>query len=95
MCECGGIVKPDVVLYEEPLDSRIMQSAIKDITECDTLIIGGTSLAVYPAAGLVNYFCGKYLVLINKTPTPADRMADVVIRENIGEVMGRILQEKY
>lgn len=95
LCECGGIVKPDVVLYEEPLDSRIMQSAIKDITECDTLIIGGTSLAVYPAAGLVNYFCGKYLVLINKTPTPADRMADVVIRENIGEVMGRILQEKY
>ena len=94
VCECGGTVKPDVVLYEEPLDSSILNAAIRDISECDTLIVGGTSLAVYPAAGLINYFCGKYLVLINKSPTPADRMADLVIRENIGEVMGKILQEK-
>ncbi|MBO7737427.1 MAG: NAD-dependent protein deacylase [Clostridia bacterium] len=93
MCECGGIVKPDVVLYEEPLDSKTMYSAISDISRCDTLIVGGTSLAVYPAAGLINYFCGKYLVLINKSPTPADSMADVIIRENIGEVMGKLLKE--
>ena len=93
MCDCGGIIKPDVVLYEEPLDSTVINSAIRDISRCDTLIVGGTSLAVYPAAGLINYFCGKYLVLINKTPTPADSMADVVIRENIGEVMGKLLQE--
>lgn len=95
VCECGGKIKPDVVLYEEPLDSAVLHAAIRDISKCDTLIIGGTSLAVYPAAGLVNYFCGKYLVLINKTPTPADSMADIVIRENIGQVMGSILQENY
>ena len=70
-----------------------MYSAINDISRCDTLIVGGTSLAVYPAAGLINYFCGKYLVLINKSPTPADSMADVIIRENIGEVMGKLLKE--
>ncbi|MBQ5843198.1 MAG: NAD-dependent protein deacylase [Clostridia bacterium] len=93
MCECGGIVKPDVVLYEEPLDSKTMYSAVSDISRCDTLIVGGTSLAVYPAAGLINYFCGKYLVLINKPPTPADSMADVIIRENIGKVMGKLLKE--
>ena len=71
-CSCGGTVKPDVVLYEESLDSATMEGAVADIQAADLLIIGGTSLAVYPAAGLINYFRGNRLVLINKSPTPYD-----------------------
>ena len=86
-CECGGIVKPDVVLYEEMLDDDCVSGAVKAISEADTLIIGGTSLAVYPAAGLINYFHGKNLVLINKTETPYDSRANLVIYDAIGKVM--------
>lgn len=90
-CEkCGGIVKPDVVLYEEGLDQHTLNEAVKAIKEADMLIIGGTSLAVYPAAGLIDYFLGKYLVLINKASTPRDNMADLVIRDSIGEVLGAL-----
>ena len=87
-CEkCGGIVKPDVVLYEESLDSEILQNSVKAIAAADTLIIGGTSLIVYPAAGLVDYFNGEHLILINKSETRADKIAELVIRENIGETL--------
>lgn len=90
-CEkCGGIVKPDVVLYEEGLDQHTLNEAVKAIKGADMLIIGGTSLAVYPAAGLIDYFSGKYLVLINKASTPRDNMADLVIRDSIGEVLGAL-----
>ena len=85
--ECGGIVKPDVVLYEEALDDNCMMGAIKAIEEVDTLIIGGTSLVVYPAAGLIRYFRGNNLVLINKQATPYDDRADLVINDSIGKVM--------
>ena len=88
--ECGGRVKPDVVLYEEGLDSDTVNGAVKAIAQADTLIIGGTSLAVYPAAGLIDYFRGDHLVLVNKTPTPRDRAADLVVQGNIGEVFGRL-----
>ena len=84
---CGGIIKPDVVLYEEALDENCMMGALKAIEQADTLIIGGTSLAVYPAAGLIRYFRGKNLVLINKQPTPYDGKADLVIHDAIGKVM--------
>lgn len=85
-CECGGIIKPDVVLYEEPLDDSITYDAIKDISSADMLIIGGTSLNVYPAAGYINYFRGKYIVLINKSSTPYDYKADLVINDSLGKV---------
>lgn len=85
--QCGGIIKPDVVLYEEALDEDCMLGAIRAIEAADTLIIGGTSLAVYPAAGLIRYFKGKNLVLINKQPTPYDGRADLVIHDAIGKVM--------
>lgn len=85
--ECGGIIKPDVVLYEEALDSDCMMAAIKAIEEADTLIIGGTSLVVYPAAGLIRYFKGNNLVLINKQSTSYDSKADLVINDYIGKVM--------
>lgn len=88
---CGGVVKPDVVLYEESLDMNVMYSAVKHIQEADTLIIGGTSLVVYPAAGLVQYFNGKNLVLINKDVTPYDSKADLVINDKIGKVLKEIL----
>lgn len=87
---CGGRIKPDVVLYEEGLDSGTLTGAVQAISSADTLIIGGTSLAVYPAAGLIDYFQGKYLVLINKAPTPRDNMADLVIQGSIGEVLGSL-----
>ncbi len=90
--KCGAIVKPDVVLYEEGLDMDVVESAISHIKECDLLIIGGTSLAVYPAAGLVEYFNGSSMVLINKTPTPFDYRADLVINESIGEVLGKAVE---
>ena len=87
-CEdCGGIVRPGVVLYEEGLDSDVVHNAVRAIREADTLIIGGTSLVVYPAAGLIDYFRGRHLVLINKTETKADSRAELVIRDAIGKVL--------
>ena len=87
-CEdCGGIVRPGVVLYEEGLDSSVVGGAVRAISEADTLIVGGTSLVVYPAAGLIDYFHGRHLVLINKTETRADGRAGLVIREHIGQTL--------
>ena len=87
-CEdCGGIVRPGVVLYEEGLDMEVVESAVRAISEADTLIVGGTSLVVYPAAGLIDYFQGGHLVLINKTETKADARAELVIRDAIGKVL--------
>ena len=88
MCSCGGQIKPDVVLYEEGLDSATMQAAIHAISQAEVLIIGGTSLAVYPAAGLIDYYRGNKLVLINKSATPLDSRADLVISGPIGEILG-------
>ncbi len=85
-CSCGGIIKPDVVLYEEGLDQRILQKAVEYISHAEVLIIGGTSLAVYPAAGLIDYYEGNKLVLINKSATARDAHADLVIHEPIGKV---------
>ncbi len=85
--KCGGLIKPDVVLYEEPLDEELMEGAVKAIAQADLLIVGGTSLVVYPAAGLINYFKGDKLVLINKSVTQYDQRADLVIHEAIGEVL--------
>ena len=88
-CEnCGGTLKPEVVLYEESLDERVLKQAIDLIKEADTLIVGGTSLVVYPAAGLIDYFRGNDLILINKSDTPYDSRATLVINEAIGEVLG-------
>ena len=92
-CSCGGTVKPDVVLYEESLDSRVLEGALADIQQADLLIIGGTSLAVYPAASLVNYYRGDRLVLINKSPTPDDRRADLAIAGPIGRILEQIQAE--
>ena len=89
-CSCGGIIRPDIVLYEEPLDDDILRSAIAYIRNADILIIGGTSLNVYPAAGLINYYRGKKLVLINLSETPYDSYADLIIHEKIGEVFSRV-----
>lgn len=86
-CECGGIVKPDVVLYGENLDDNDINSAINEISRADLLIIGGTSLAVYPAAGLIRFFNGERVVVINKSPISADRNADLVINGSIGEAL--------
>ena len=91
--KCGGRVKPDVVLYEEGLDDNIIRGAVHAIANADTLIIGGTSLVVYPAAGLIDYFNGKNLVLINKSQTSADRRADLVIHEAIGEVFTQVMEQ--
>jgi len=90
LCECGGVIKPDVVLYEEGLDQQTIQDSVYYISHADVLIIGGTSLAVYPAAGLIDYFRGSSLVVINKSPTPRDRQADLLISESIGAVLGAI-----
>lgn len=89
-CECGGVVRPDVVLYEEGLDEYIMQKSLNYISRADILIVGGTSLVVYPAAGLLQYYGGKKLVLINKDTTPYDAKADLVIHGPIGQVLGQI-----
>lgn len=89
-CSCGGIIKPDVVLYEEGLDQRTLEDAVFYISHADMLIIGGTSLAVYPAAGLIDYYQGNKLVLINKSTTPMDGRADLLISGSIGEVLGQI-----
>ena len=85
-CSCGGVVRPDIVLYEEPLEMDVMERAVRYIRNADVLIIGGTSLGVYPAAGLINYYRGKKLALVNLSETPYDRYADLVIHEKIGEV---------
>ncbi len=89
-CHCGGLVKPDVVLYEEALDNAVTDAAVKAIAKADMLIVGGTSLAVYPAAGLLEFFSGDALVLINKTPTPYDARARLVINAPIGETLGAL-----
>ena len=85
-CPCGGSIKPDVVLYEEGLNQKTLQDAVRYISEADVLIVGGTSLAVYPAAGLIDYYPGNKLILINKTPTPRDAAADLVVQGSIGEI---------
>ena len=90
ICECGGIIKPDVVLYEEGLNNKTLADAVSFISKADMLIIGGTSLAVYPAAGLIDYYKGHKLVLINKTPTPRDSAADLVVSGSIGEIFSHI-----
>ena len=89
-CDCGGIIKPDVVLYEEGLDNDVVNGAVKAISEADTLIIGGTSLNVYPAAGLIRYFRGSNLVIINMSPTQMDKNADLLICDKIGSVFSKI-----
>ncbi len=87
-CECGGMIKPEVVLYEEALDQSVIEQAVNALMEADLLMVGGTSLNVYPAAGLLRYFSGEHLVVLNKTPTSADRRASLVIQEPIAEVLG-------
>ncbi|MBR1823277.1 MAG: NAD-dependent protein deacylase [Ruminococcus sp.] len=89
-CDCGGVVKPDVVLYEEGLDNDTVNGAVKAISKADTLIIGGTSLNVYPAAGLIRYFRGGNLVIINMSPTQMDKNADLLICDKIGSVFSKI-----
>lgn len=90
LCECGGIIKPDVVLYEEGLDDDTVNGTLNAISNADCLIVAGTSLNVYPAAGFIRYFTGKHFVLINRDPTPADKMADLVIHDKVGEVLSKI-----
>lgn len=89
-CPCGGVIKPDVVLYEEPLNEADLSAAVSHIGNADTLIIGGTSLSVYPAAGLIRYFRGSNLILINKTPTPADKAATLVIHDSLCTVFSQL-----
>ncbi|GAA0115990.1 NAD-dependent protein deacylase [Clostridium senegalense] len=94
VCEvCGDTVKPDVVLYEESLDSDILRKSILSVSQADTFIVGGTSLVVYPAAGLLEYFKGKNLILINKEATPYDNKANLVIKDSIGKVLSEALKE--
>jgi len=90
-CECGGVIKPDVVLYEEPLDEPTVQGAIRAIEDADMLIIAGTSLAVYPAAGFVRAFAGRHLALINRDPTPMDDRAELVIHDKVGEILDKLI----
>ena len=90
-CKCGGLIKPDVVLYGEGLDDQTVEKSIEAISKADTLIIAGTSLTVYPASGLIHYFNGKNLVLINKTPTDADKFASLVIYGKVGETLSKIV----
>ncbi len=90
-CTCGGIIKPDVVLYEEPLDETVVKESIKTISQSDTLIIAGTSLSVYPAASYVRYFGGENLVLINRDKTKMDTAADLVIHDKVGETLSRYI----
>ena len=90
LCPCGGVIKPDVVLYEEGLDQDTIEGAVAAIEKADMLIIGGTSLTVYPASGLIRYYRGNKLVLINRDETPYDKRADLVIRDPIGQVFSQI-----
>ena len=92
-CSCGGILKPDVVLYEEGLETETIEETIKEISTCDLLIIGGTSLNVYPAASFIRYFKGNHMVLINRDATPYDSMCDLVIHDNLGKVFEQIKKE--
>ena len=89
-CDCGGVIKPDVVLYEEGLDDDAVKAALLAIGKADCMIVAGTSLNVYPAAGFIKYFGGEHFVLINRDPTPADNMADLVIHGNVGEILSQI-----
>ena len=89
-CECGGIVKPDVVLYEESLDGATIEGSVRAISQADLLIVAGTSLTVYPAAGLVNYYRGNRMVLINRDETPYDHQADLVFHEKLGEIFSQL-----
>ena len=89
-CDCGGIIRPDIVFYEECLDDDVVSKAVHYIREAEVLIVGGTSLAVYPAAGLLNYYSGHKLVLINRSATPYDAQADLIIHEKIGEVFAQV-----
>ena len=89
-CKCGGIIKPDVVLYEESLDNRVLELSVAAISQADMLIVAGTSLTVYPASGLINYFRGENLVLINRDATPYDGKADLVIKESLGKVFSAL-----
>lgn len=89
-CTCGSSIKPDVVLYEEGLDQKTLSDAVHYISGADVLIVGGTSLAVYPAAGLLDYYRGKKLVLVNKTPTPRDSIADLIVQGSIGEIFSQL-----
>lgn len=89
-CSCGGIIKPDVVLYEEPLDNEVVSASIKAIKECDLLIIAGTSLAVYPAASYIKYYSGNKLVIINKDETHYDKFANLVIHEKLGDIFSKL-----
>ena len=91
ICDCGGIIKPDVVLYEEGLDDATVTGAVDAISSADCLIVAGTSLNVYPAAGFIRYFRGKYFVLINRDVTPADKYADLVIHDSVGKVLSDIV----
>lgn len=89
-CDCGGIIRPDIVFYEECLDEDVLSKSIRYIREAEVLIVGGTSLAVYPAAGLLNYYSGHKLVLINRSATPYDAQADLIIHEKIGKVFAQV-----
>ena len=89
-CDCGGIIRPDIVFYEECLDDDVLSKAIHYIREADVLIVGGTSLAVYPAAGLINYYRGNHLVLVNRSATPYDSEANLIIHAKIGEVFSQV-----
>ena len=89
-CPCGGVIKPDVVLYEEGLDEDVVEGAIGDIAAADTLIVAGTSLTVYPAAGFLRFFRGRHLVLINRDPTPMDGHAELVIHDKVGQVLDAV-----
>ena len=91
LCPCGGIIRPDVVLFEEALDQDVIEKSVSAIRNADVLIVGGTSLNVYPAAGLIRYYNGDKLVLINKSETSYDSYASLVIRENIGETLGAVI----
>ena len=89
-CKCGGVIRPDIVLYEEQLDEDVLSKSVHYLRNADVLIVGGTSLNVYPAAGLINYYRGNKLVLVNLSETPYDSYADLIIHEKIGEVFNQI-----
>ena len=89
-CECGGVIKPDVVLYGESLDKYTIMGACREISQADVLIVAGTSLTVYPAAGFLDAFSGRHLILINRDPTPADGRAELVIHDKVGEVLDAV-----
>ncbi|MGN0369301.1 MAG: NAD-dependent protein deacylase [Butyrivibrio sp.] len=93
LCDCGGVIKPDVVLYEEGLNNEILTKAVNYIANADVLIVAGTSLTVYPAAGLIDYYKGNKLILINKSVTSRDNMADLVIHEAVGETLGKCVED--